>query len=263
MPHAVSGDVRIHYVVAGDGPPVLLIPGLGMSAATWEPVGRRLAASRRVIYADPRGSGQSDRPDVPYTGDLLAADMAAVLDHAGVQRADVVGMSMGGMIAQHLALEHPGRVRSLGLVSTYAATDEWARRVLESRKWLIDEGGLAAQFRISIFFVFSPYAFRALPDFIHELEARLARTPPDEAAYRRQLEFCRVHDTGERLREVAVPALVMVGSHDFLTSPPLGRELAGLIPGARYEEVPGASHGLIWERDELVAAVLGDFLGDA
>src|SRR6266568_1060117 len=132
MPHALSGDVRIHYTVDGDGPPVLLIPGLGMSAATWTGVGGRLASTHRVIYADPRGSGESDTPDVPYTGEDVAADMVAVLDDAGVQRADVVGMSMGGMIAQHLALEHRDRVRSLTLVSTYAATDEWTRRVLDS-----------------------------------------------------------------------------------------------------------------------------------
>jgi 3-oxoadipate enol-lactonase len=263
MPHALSGDVRIHYTVDGDGPPVLLIPGLGMSAATWGAVGGRLAGSHRVIYADPRGSGESDTPDVAYTGEVVAADMAAVLDAVGVEQAHVVGMSMGGMIAQHLALEAPERVRSLSLVSTYAATDEWSRRILESRRWLIDQGGLPAQFRVSIFFVFSPYAFRELPDFIHGLEARLAESPPDEAAYRRQLEFCLAHDTSGLLDALDVPTLVLVGSHDFLTSPLAARDLAALVPTAQYEEIEGASHGLIWEQSDHVAELLSRFLSNA
>jgi 3-oxoadipate enol-lactonase len=263
MPHAISDGARIHYTVEGEGSPVLLIPGLGMSAATWAAVGGRLARSRRVIYADPRGSGESDTPDHAYTGAVVAADMAAVLDDAGVPQADVVGMSMGGMIAQHLALEQPHRIRTLTLVSTYAATDEWTTRVLDERRWLIDQGGLAAQFRLSIFFVFSPQAFRQMPDFIHGLETRLAEHPPDESAYRRQLEFCRTHDTAARLGGLQIPTMVVVGSHDVLTSPVLGHELAELIPGTRYEEIAGASHGMIWEQSERVADLLSGFLDNA
>jgi pimeloyl-ACP methyl ester carboxylesterase len=263
MPHAISEGARIHYTVEGEGPPVLLLPGLGMSAATWAAAGARLARSRRAIYADPRGSGESDTPDQPYTGPLVAADMAAVLDDAGVEQADVVGMSMGGMIAQHLALEQPERVRTLTLVSTYAATDEWTARVLDERRWLIDQGGLAAQFRLSIFFVFSPQAFREMPDFIHALETRLAEHPPDERAYRRQLEFCRSHDTAARLGGLRMPTLVIVGSHDVLTSPILARELTELVPGARYEEIAGSSHGMIWEHSDRIAELLLGFLDNA
>jgi pimeloyl-ACP methyl ester carboxylesterase len=263
MPHAISNGARIHYTVEGDGPPVLLIPGLGMSAATWAAVGGKLARSRRAIYADPRGSGESDTPDEPYTGPLVAADMAAVLDDAGVEQADVVGMSMGGMIAQHLAIEQPERVRTLTLVSTYATTDEWTARVLDERRWLIDQGGLAAQFRLSIFFVFSPQAFREMPDFIHGLEARLAEHPPDERAYRRQLEFCRTHDTAARLGGLQMPTMVVVGSHDVLTSPVLARELAELLPGTRYEEIAAASHGMIWEQSERISDLLSGFLDNA
>jgi pimeloyl-ACP methyl ester carboxylesterase len=263
MPYAVSGNVRIHYTVEGNGPPVLVIPGLGMSAATWLSVGSHLARTRRVIYADPRGSGESDTPDVAYTGEIVAADMAAILDSEGIERADVVGMSMGGMIAQHLAVHRRDRVRALSLVSTYAAADEWTRRILEARRWLIDQGGLAAQFRVSIFFVFSPFAFREMPDFIHGLEERLAANPPDEAAYRRQLDFCLHHDTSAHLGNLDVPTQVLVGSHDFLTSPVMARELAELVPGAVYEEIQGASHAMIWEQSERVAGLLERFLPNA
>src|SRR5205807_407580 len=129
--------------------------------------------------------------------------------------------------------------------------------------WLIEHGGLAAQFRISIFFVFSPQAFREMPEFIHGLETRLAEHPPDERAYRRQLEFCSTHDTSGRLGALRMPTMVVVGSHDVLTSPVLARELAELVPGTRYEEIAGASHGMIWEHSERIADLLLVFLDNA
>ena len=231
MPYAESGDARIHYMVGGHGDPVLLLPGLGMSAVTWAQIGDCLWRAYRVIYADPRGSGESDSPDAPYTGELAAADMTAVLDAAGVDSAHVAGMSMGGMIAQHLALEHPERVRSLTLISTYAAPDMGARRVLDA-------------------------SLQNLPPLLNHSEA-------DTTGYRRQLEFCRSHDTSARLSALEVPTQVIVGTHDFLVSTFAARQLADLVSAAWYEEVEGASHGLIWERGEWVAERLADFCSNA
>ena len=231
MPYADNGDVRIHYALEGDGHPVLLLPGLGLSATTWAQIGARLSSKHLVIYADPRGSAESDGPDAPYTGEHLAADMAAVLDAAGVQDAHVVGMSMGGMIAQHVALEHPDRVRSLTLIATYAAADERARRVLDAA-------------------------------LLH-LPCRLTADAADTSGYARQLEFCRSHDTCARLCALEVPTQVIVGTRDFLISTSAARQLAELVSGACYEEVQGASHGLIWERSEWVPERLADFCSKA
>lgn len=231
MPYADSGDVRIHYMVEGDRHPVLLLPGLGMSAVTWAHIGARLSSTHRVIYANPRGSGDSDAPDEPYTGVLVAADMAAVLDAARVPDAHVVGTSMGGMIAQHLALEHPDRVRSLTLIATYAAPDDRVRRVLDA-------------------------AIRNLPPRLNDSEAGMS-------AYLRQLEFCRRHDTSGRLSALELPTQVIVGSHDLLVSTSAARQLAELVSGARYEEVERASHALIWERSEWLTERLADFCSNA
>ena len=230
MLHAVSGHVRIHYTVEGDGDAVLLLPGLGHSAATWAHIGARLAQTHRVIYADPRGSGDSDAPDAPFSGELLAADIAAVLDAARVEKAHVAGMSMGGMIAQHLALDHPDRVRSLTLIATYAAADERTRAVLDA-------------------------AIRNLPP-------RLG-SDADTGVYLRQLDFCRNHDTRSRLSSLEVPTQVIVGSRDFLVSTSAARQLAQLIPGASYEEAEGASHALIWERSDWIIERLAKFCSNA
>ena len=152
---------------------------------------------------------------------------------------------------------------TLTLVSTYAVGDEWSRRMMQTRRNLIGIGGLALQFSVSVQLVFSPRAFREIRPFIAQLEKRLADNPPDQRAYLRQLDYCDHHDAASRLPEVAVPCLVVAGSHDVLTSAIQNRELAQLIPGARYEEFEGASHGLIWEETERFGDVLAEFLAGA
>ena len=263
MPEAQGDGARLHYGDGGSGEPVVLIPGLGMADAVWADARRRLEPTHRVITVDPRGSGQSEKPPGPYTGDLVAADLEAVLDATGVGRAHIVGMSMGGMIGQDFALRRPERVASLMLVSTYAAPDAWATRVLEARRELIEKLGFAEQFKLAVHFVFSPKAFRTIPDFIAGLEQRIADNPPDQPAYMSQLEYCLAHDATERLASLEVATLVVTGSDDALTSRIQGQELAALISGARYHEVPETSHGMVWEEPELFAQLIGDFVADA
>jgi pimeloyl-ACP methyl ester carboxylesterase len=262
VPYAQSAGVRIYYEDSGQGVAVVLLPGLGMATPAWEPVRERLAAHHRVVVIDPRGAGQSDKPDEPYTGETMAGDVIAVLDAAGIESAHLVGHSMGGMIIQEVAIRHAPRALSVVLAATYAATDEWSQRVLDVRRLLIEQLGLEQQFRVSVLFVFSPRSFRTMRDWIASLEARLRDNPPDPRGYLHQLDFCRQHDARDRLRRVAVPALVVTGAEDILTSAIQGRELAGLIPGARYQEYPQASHGVVWEEAEAFAGLVTDFVAD-
>jgi 3-oxoadipate enol-lactonase len=164
------------------------------------------------------------------------------------------------VIAQEVAIRCPERVKSLLLVSTYAAVDDWSRRVLEMRRSMIERLGLADHFRLSVLFVFSPKAFRTMRDWIAGLEQALAERPPDQAAYLRQLDFCLAHDASQQLAAVSVPTLVLTGAEDILTSRFQGRELAGRIGGAEYREVPEASHGLVWEEPTLFAETVADFV---
>jgi pimeloyl-ACP methyl ester carboxylesterase len=260
MPRALSGDVRINYADQGEGDAVVMLPGLGMSHATWAVPAGRLARTHRVLSIDPRGSGESDKPDAPITAQTVCADVMSVLDSAGVERAHLVGQSMGGMIAQDCALHQPERVSSLTLVSTYAAGDAWSSRMMQARRNLIAIGGLPLQFSVSLLFVFSPRALREIGPFIAQLEERLAANPPDQRAYLRQLDYCAAHDATAGLGALAVPTLVVAGSHDFVTSSIQNEELAQMIPGARYEEFAGASHGLIWEEPDRVGQLLEEFL---
>lgn len=261
MPEALSEGMRINYADQGAGEDaVVLLPGLGMSHRTWAQHAEQLALSYRVLSVDPRGSGESETPDHRYTAATVAADLDAVLDSAGITSAHVVGQSMGGMIAQDFALAAPQRVRSLTLVSTFARADKWSGRVLGARRGLIEAGGLPLQFSVSVFFVFSPRSFRELGPFIEGLEQRLETNPPDERAYLRQIDYCLDHDAWAGLPDLSTPTLVVAGAEDFITSAIQNRELAELIPGARYEEFAHSSHGLIWEEPDRFRALLTRFL---
>src|SRR4051794_30272254 len=118
MPFADSNGVKIWWEELGEGSPVLLLMGFGNSGQLWRPVAERLAAKHRVLIVDNRGTGQSDSPKGPYTVPEMAADAVAVLDAAGIDKAAVYGVSLGGAIAQEVAITHPGRVRSLVLGCT-------------------------------------------------------------------------------------------------------------------------------------------------
>lgn len=259
MPFANSGGARIHYVVEGEGNAILLVPGLGGSTRQLAKISAELASTHRVVTVDPRGAGQSDKPDLRYDGALLAADMAAVLDDAGIGQADFVGISFGGMIGQELALRFPDRLRSLLLASSYAKSDAWTDRMWQVRETLIEKLGLAEHFKLAVMFLFSPRAFRDEAETVAMVEAAVGANPPDPVGYRRQLEFCRDHDASARLGKVALPTLVLQGADDILASPIQGRELAGAIPGARFQEVPEAAHLFMLSRPAEFARTIRDF----
>lgn len=255
----VSVDgTRIHVERSGAGEPLLLVPGLGMGAESWAPVSSLLESSFDVIVMEPRGAGRSDKPDTAYTGQLMAADVAAVLDDLGLDSVHLAGISMGGMIAQQYVVRCPSRVRSLALITTYASCDEWSRRVFDARIELIRRLGLADQFMVSVLFLTGPALSRRRPDLLTWLERRYVSNPPDPVGFLRQIEFCRAHDLHAELAGLDVPTLVISATDDLLTTAAQGRDLAGLIPAAGYVEVPEATHLLAAEHPERLARLLSE-----
>lgn len=259
MPFAVSGSARIYFEVQGDGETVLLIPGLGGNTKQMTAISAALAQTHQVIAVDPRGAGQSDKPDSPYTGEIMVEDMIAVLDASETEHTAVVGISMGGMISQELAIRRPERVRALMLSVTYAATDPWAERMWEVRQMVIERLGIEAQFRLAQMFLFSPGTFRSESEAIEAFAAGFAENPPDEAAYMRQLVFCRDHDARSRLSEIRVPTLVVSAADDITASPLQGQDLAQGIPGASYVEVADAPHLFMLTQPERFARIFTAF----
>ena len=261
MPLATNQDIRIRYERAGAGPALLLIPGLGGGVQQLSGLAAALAQHYTVLSVDPRGAHGSDKPDLPYEGAGLADDMASVLALAATGPVHVVGISFGGMIAQQLALRAPHLVRSLVLASTYAAADPWSARMWFVRELLLDRVGMVDHFRLAMMFLFSPRVFREEPDRIKALEAGFASAQPDPVGYRRQLEYCRDHDTRGRLGAIAAPTLVVTGAEDILATPFQGRDLAREIPGALYREIPEAAHLFMLAEPAAFAALVRDFHG--
>lgn len=262
MPYLENSGTTLRYETYGSGTEtVVLIPGLGLSAASWGSVtGLFEQRGYRVLVMEPRGSGDSDTPDEPYTGKMVASDLRSLLDATNVEEAHLIGLSMGGMISQDFVLREPDRVKSAVLLSTFAAPDEWFTRLFRFRRDLIHEMGIVEHFRVFLMFVFSPFAFRTIGDQIAQIETSLQQRPPDTQAYLRQIDYCLEHDVSRELSRVSKPTLVITGSHDFLTPVPLGKELAEAIPGAEFRVFDKASHGLWLEYSEDLVNTCDKFI---
>ena len=245
----VEDDVMIHYDVFGkrDGPPLLLIQGLGTDSRGWAL--QRLAFGRRYrCYAiDNRGTGRSDRPAGPYALDRMALDALAVLDAEGVQRAHVIGASMGGVIAQIIGVLHPERTRSLVLACTACRHHEWRRELLQEWADAVDEGGMAALGDEALEWLVGPRLRKRFGIWLNLLARILLQSPPEPFI----AQVGAILDASDELRlelaTVRVPTLVVTGSQDSLTPVGDAEELAELIPHARLEVISGAAHGLMVE----------------
>jgi pimeloyl-ACP methyl ester carboxylesterase len=260
MAHAISSDgTRIYYEVHGTGDPVLLIMGLGSNAHGWYRSIPWLAERYRAIALDNRGVGRSDVPAGAYGIAQMAGDAAAVLDACAIEHAHVVGMSLGGMIAQRVALAYPERVRSLVLVCTTPGGRNAARASDEVMKGLV-EGGAdpSTVYRRNAWFLYGDETRRDHPERIEQdIEAR-SRIPTQPAGYYGQLQAATGHDTWDELPSLRVPTLVVHGESDLLVPTENGRLLAQRIAGAELVLVPGAGHMLQADAGEaLREAVLG------
>lgn len=255
------GGNRIAWRAYGEGEPVVLVMGFMGSGHAWFRLLPHIAAGRRAIVLDNRGTGDSDRPLGLWSMDDLAADVLAVLDDAGVERAHVIGASMGGMIVQHLALAHPERVRSLALCCTSARSG--GRRGPPPWRMLASIGlrpllGAGRTMKLVSPMLYSERTRRGSPERLaEEVALRNADATPVATAPAQFAAIVR-HDTRSRLGNLSPPALVVHGDDDRLVPTAAGRELAELIPGARLELLPGCGHVLTTDcEQEAAEAILG------
>ena len=258
MPLAQLNGIERYYQETGGGDPLLLINGLTGTCLGWDPLVPSLAGHFRVITSDNRGVGRSWAPPGPYTTRQMADDAAALLTHLGVARAHVVGSSMGGMIAQELALAYPSLVDRLVLYGTFARPrraiiDPWLTFVEQMNERLestsVTLGWLP--------WLYTP-AFFEQPE---QVEAALARQEPYPApahGIAAQAEAVRHHDTLDRLSLITAKTLVLVGAEDVVTPVYYSRELAERIPGATLQVLERGGHDALWEDlDSGIEALLG------
>jgi pimeloyl-ACP methyl ester carboxylesterase len=243
----------------GDAPgePVLMIMGLGASSRLWYRLLPWIARRHRVILFDNRGTGTSAPVRSRLTMSGLARDAVDVLDAAGEQSAHVVGASMGGMIAQQVALDHPERVRSLVLACTTAGGPSglppWRLMATVALRPLL---GARRTFPLVAPVLYAAATLDGNPARVQEdLKRRMADATSPLTVYA-QLAAIALHDTRNRLGELAVPTLVVHGLEDGLVPPRRAHELAELIPGSRLELVPSCGHLLTTDAEEQTAAAI-------
>lgn len=262
---------RIAYLDLGQGPPLILVHGLGGTLWNWEHQQVALSASHRVITLDLIGSGYSDKPDIEYHPDQLVEFLRGFMDALDIGRGSLVGNSMGAGVVSGMALTHPSRVDRLVLIGGLPRGvreklgDTYLKTAVETRvpvwmvkvgNWLTGRGTTRA----------------VLSEIVHD--QRLLTPAVIERSYRNRqrpglipplIKLSRNLDLWEqgyasRLQEIRQPSLVVWGAEDRVFSPDVGRQLHETIPGSRFELVPEAGHMPQWERPEVVNALLLDFL---
>ena len=275
MPFARANDIQMYYECHGEGEALMLLSGTGETGDHWHVFqAPAFSEAHQVITFDYRGLGQSDKPDAPYSTRQFAADAAGLLEALVLDRAHFMGHSMGGRVAQWVALDHPDRVRSLVLSSTgsgqYAPEVDVVRGLpLKQTLAMVEQGYDAwwlAHFADEDFW-YPPEVRAARPDLLGERRALSARTQPPLRSYLRHVIARQQHETTDRLGEIRAPSLALVGSRDTHVGG-TGSHLAGAhalaqaIPGARLVVMEGAAHGYLWQMPDQANQVILDFLAE-
>jgi pimeloyl-ACP methyl ester carboxylesterase len=259
---AQSDGARIAYETRGDGPPLVLVHGLAYDRFGWGRLPDLLAERFRVVLVDNRGVGESDAPEGPYTVAQLAGDVLAVLDDAGIERTSLLGVSLGGYIAQELALTAPQRLERLILCSAapggpkavpmpQSTQDVFARYPTMER-----EAGLRMFAENSL----GERGVRELPELVEEIFRYRLEHAPSVQAWAAQATAGATYDSYDRIGGISVPTLVVHGGADVVVDPRNAELLGSLIPGACVEIVPDRGHLLVWEDSERVARLVTEFL---
>lgn len=244
MPYVATKGGSLYYEDMGDGgEPLVFVPGLGGDARAFAVLARAFSKESRVVVFDPRDSGRSFRADAEYSTLDMANDVGEALDSLSLRHASVVGHSLGGLVAQELAMNRPDLVGKLVLASTHAGSNTWRRAVISS--WITmrqrcDPGEFAAitlPWLVAPGFYHQQIQVEGLIRFATKNE--WAQTPD---AFGRQARAAMTHDARGRLAAIKVPTLVLGGELDLVNPPAIAHKLAEEIPGASLHLVPDVGH---------------------
>lgn len=248
MPKIKVSDVSLSYEEMGEGPPVVLVTGIGADSLAWAMNAPVLMGNHRVITVDNRDVGLSDRASGPYTMAQMGDDVIGFLKELNPGPVHLVGQSMGGMICQHVALKAPELLRSLTLVTSIARVPPASKLLLDLWTNIIEKLGMEgfADF-VMIMTISSEYIennLEGLQAFKDMMLMHLAQNPVEADAFRRQGEAVLGHDVLDRLGEISTPTLVMAGGEDILVPKRFSDAIAAAIPGAEYVVLESCGHGM-------------------
>jgi 3-oxoadipate enol-lactonase len=260
-----ADGVGLSVHITGDGDPLLLIPGLGAGRSAFDPIVPDLARAHRVITFDPRGIGES-KGGAHTTLTAMARDAVAVLDGAGVDAAAVFGASLGGLVAQHMVVDHPDRVADLILAATAPGGNDGVDSTPEDQAALLGKGARTPEdaYRMACTVLYSVPFQRTHPEFIEEQIRERALHPVRPRVFSAQFRaMWEPDDSFAHLAGVRVPTLVMHGTDDMVTPFENARLLAARIPGAQLRPFDACGHLFFHERPSETARVVHEHLREA
>jgi len=265
MPTVTVSDISIYYESHGEGEPLVLIMGYGGSSGQWFSQIPGLSQEYRVVAFDNRGTGRSDKPDVPYTMQMLAEDVSGLLEALAIDAAHVYGVSMGGMIAQELALRHPDKVLSLILGCTSHGGPNSILADAEALAILFDPERAKVppeqKARDLVPFLYTQKFIDNNPDIVEQYIAKTLEYVTPVLGFRRQAQGIMAHDTYDRLPQIKVPTLVIAGTADRLIPVENSRLIASRMPNAELVLLENVGHGFFTEALEEANKAVLDFLG--
>jgi len=260
MPIVNCGRFDVNYIEDGDGFPIVLIHGLAGDHTAWLPQMAAFKDTYRVIAMDNPGSGESSPVDTPCTTEELADTMIALMDNLGVDKAHIVGRSLGGLIAQHMALRAPDRIQSIILAASTPAVDRIGKRILENMREVLEwRNNWADWARHSAHVFVSPAFYNDNPEAIARIEALVGNEARSKISYVNLNHTALTHDTSDRLGEIACPTLIMAGRQDPICSMQGTEELSAGIANSETVIFEKSSHFFLMEEAEKSMQTLTDW----
>ena len=261
MPFAKVNDVDLHYKLDGDGDEVIvLINGLADDVETWfAQIDDFVSAGYRVLRIDNRGIGASSKPAGPYSSRMLADDAKALVDLLGLTDFHLMGVSMGGMIAQEYAVAYPGDLRSAAYACTYAAPGPFCSRMFAMWANMAPVLGVPFVMRDVTLWAFTLPFFEKREADLAEFETAMRYMDQPVHAYLAQLAVIQNHDTTDRLNQITVPSLVLAGEEDILIPVALSRRIHEAISGSQWATTKGG-HACLWEHPAEFNKTFLDFI---
>lgn len=258
MPFTRINDINMYYDIIGEGYPMVLIHGLSASNEVWLSQVPAFSQKHTVVTMDLRGHGQSDKPEMAYSIELFSNDVVALMDHLGIKQAIIIGVSMGGMVAQRMALDHSKYVNKLILVDTMSHMDKCLRMKMENGALLAERFGMEVQARNGL-----PWAFST--SFINEHFDEIMNIIDDVSSlpagpYIQSVKACIGHDVKNQLSKILVQTLVIVGEEDILTPRYFSKVLCENIPDCRMSVIKGSGHVTPIEQADDFNKIVLDFL---